>query len=225
MQNKPFKEMLKAGWARFNEKRKNLWRKYRINKFIILFLFIGTLISSTYLVFLAKTANVENLKAGLEQTTVIYDRYGNEAGELYSQKGTFVTIDQISPNIQTAVVSTEDKRFYKHTGVDPIGIGRAAVGFVLNGGNIVGGGSTLTQQLAKNAYLTLDQTLIRKAKELFLAFEIESKYTKDEILEMYLNTIYLGNQCYGVQTASRMYFHKDVSELNLAEAACLISIT
>ena len=115
--------------------------------------------------FLAKTANVENLKAGLEQTTVIYDRYGNEAGELYSQKGTFVTIDQISPNIQTAVVSTEDKRFYTHTGVDPIGIGRAAVGFVLNGGNIVGGGSTLTQQLAKNAYLTLDQTLIRKPRD------------------------------------------------------------
>ena len=134
MQNKSFKEMLKAGWVRFNEKRKNLWRKYRINKFIVLFLLIGTLISSTYLVFLAKTANVENLKAGLEQTTVIYDRYGNEAGELYSQKGTFVTIDQISPNIQTAVVSTEDKRFYTHTGVDPIGIGRAAVGFVLNGG-------------------------------------------------------------------------------------------
>ena len=149
MQNKPFKEILKAGWARFNEKRKNLWRKYRINKFIVLFLLIGTLISSTYLVFLAKTANVENLKAGLEQTTVIYDRYGNEAGELYSQKGTFVTIDQISPNIQTAVVSTEDKRFYTHTGVDPIGIGRAAVGFVLNGGNIVGGGSTLPNNWPK----------------------------------------------------------------------------
>ncbi|MFZ2583370.1 MAG: transglycosylase domain-containing protein, partial [Trichococcus flocculiformis] len=224
MQNKPFKEILKAGWARFNEKRKNLWRKYRINKFIILFLLIGTLISSTYLVFLAKTANVENLKAGLEQTTVIYDRYGNEAGELYSQKGTFVTIDQISPNIQTAVVSTEDKRFYKHTGVDPIGIGRAAVGFVLNGGNIVGGGSTLTQQLAKNAYLTLDQTLIRKAKELFLAFEIESKYTKDEILEMYLNNAYFGSGVWGVEDASQKYFGKPASEVSLSEAAILAGI-
>lgn len=224
MQNKPFKEILKAGWARFNEKRKNLWRKYRINKFIVLFLLIGTLISSTYLVFLAKTANVENLKAGLEQTTVIYDRYGNEAGELYSQKGTFVTIDQISPNIQTAVVSTEDKRFYTHTGVDPIGIGRAAVGFVLNGGNIVGGGSTLTQQLAKNAYLTLDQTLIRKAKELFLAFEIESKYTKDEILEMYLNNAYFGSGVWGVEDASQKYFGKSASEVSLSEAAVLAGI-
>ena len=224
MQNKPFKEILKAGWARFNEKRKNLWRKYRINKFIILFLLIGILISSTYLVFLAKTANVENLKAGLEQTTVIYDRYGNEAGELYSQKGTFVTIDQISPNIQAAVVSTEDKRFYKHTGVDPIGIGRAAVGFVLNGGNIVGGGSTLTQQLAKNAYLTLDQTLIRKAKELFLAFEIESKYTKDEILEMYLNNAYFGSGVWGVEDASQKYLGKSASEVSLSEAAILAGI-
>ncbi|HRM20429.1 MAG TPA: biosynthetic peptidoglycan transglycosylase, partial [Trichococcus flocculiformis] len=86
---------------------------------------------------------------------------------------------------------------------DPIGIGRAAVGFVLNGGNIVGGGSTLTQQLAKNAYLTLDQTLIRKAKELFLAFEIESKYTKDEILEMYLNNAYFGSGVWGVEDASQ----------------------
>lgn len=216
--------MLKAGWVRFNEKRKNLWRKYRINKFIVLFLLIGTLISSTYLVFLAKTANVENLKAGLEQTTVIYDRYGNEAGELYSQKGTFVTIDQISKNIQTAVVSTEDKRFYTHTGVDPIGIGRAAVGFVLNGGNIVGGGSTLTQQLAKNAYLTLDQTLIRKAKELFLAFEIESKYTKDEILEMYLNNAYFGSGVWGVEDASQKYFGISASEVSLAQAAVLAGI-
>lgn len=224
MQNKPIKEILKAGWVRFNGNRKNLWRKYRINKFIVLFLLIGTLISSTYLVFLAKTANVENLKAGLEQTTVIYDRYGNEAGELYSQKGTFVSIDQVSPNIQTAVVSTEDKRFYTHTGVDPIGIGRAAVGFVLNGGNIVGGGSTLTQQLAKNAYLTLDQTLTRKAKELFLAFEIENKYTKDEILEMYLNNAYFGSGVWGVEDASQKYFGKAASEVSLSEAAVLAGI-
>ena len=135
-----------------------------------------------------------------------------------------MTIDQISTNIQTAVVSTEDKRFYTHTGVDPIGIGRAAVGFVLNGGNIVGGGSTLTQQLAKNAYLTLDQTLIRKAKELFLALEIESKYTKDEILEMYLNNAYFGSGVWGVEDASQKYFGISASEVSLAQAAVLAGI-
>ncbi len=221
MQKIPFKEKLKALWARFSEKRKNIWRKYRVNKIVFLILLIFTFAASSYLVFLAKTANVENLKAGLEQTSVIYDRYGDEAGELNSQKGTFVSIDQISANIQQAVVSTEDKRFYSHKGVDPIGIGRAAVGFVIHGGNIVGGGSTITQQLAKNAYLSLDQTMIRKAKELFLAFEIENKYTKDEILEMYLNNAYFGSGVWGVEDASQKYFGKSASEVSLSEAAVL----
>ncbi|CZQ91914.1 transglycosylase [Trichococcus palustris] len=224
MQKIPFKEKLKALWVRFNEKRKNIWRKYRVNKIVVLILLIFTFASSSYLVFLAKTADVENLKAGLEQTSIVYDRYGNEAGELYSQKGTFVSIDQISANIQQAVVSTEDKRFYSHKGVDPIGIARAAVGFVIHGGNIVGGGSTITQQLAKNAYLSLDQTLIRKAKELFLAFEIENKYTKDEILEMYLNNAYFGSGVWGVEDASQKYFGKSASEVDLSEAAVLAGI-
>lgn len=224
MQNISYKEKFKAGWSRFRAKGKNLWRKYRVNKIIVLLLLIITFAGSSYLVFLAKTANVENLRAGLEQTTVIYDHEGNEAGELYSQKGTFVTIDQIDTDIQRAVVSTEDKRFYTHRGVDPIGIARAAAGFVLNGGNIVGGGSTITQQLAKNAYLSLDQTLIRKAKELFLAFEIENKYTKDEILEMYLNNAYFGSGVWGVEDASQKYFAKSASEVDLDEAAILAGI-
>lgn len=203
---------------------KNFWRRYRINKLVVLLGLITVFISSSYLVFLAKTADVENLKAGLAQTTLVYDRYGEEAGELYAQKGTFVTIDQISQNVQDAVISTEDKRFYTHNGFDPIGIGRAALGYVINRGNIVGGGSTLTQQLAKNAYLTLDQTLIRKAKELFLALEIEKQYEKDEILEMYLNNSYFGSGVWGVEDASQKYFGKPASDVTLAEGAVLAAV-
>ena len=203
---------------------KNFWRRYRINKVVIFLCLVTVFISSSYLVFLAKTADVENLKAGLAQTTLVYDRYGEEAGELYAQKGTFVTIEEISQNVQDAVISTEDKRFYSHNGFDPIGIGRAALGYVINRGNIVGGGSTLTQQLAKNAYLTLDQTLIRKAKELFLALEIEKQYEKNEILEMYLNNSYFGSGVWGVEDASWKYFGKPASDVTMAEGAVLAGI-
>ncbi len=107
---------------------------------------------------------------------------------------------------QDAVISTEDRNFYEHHGFDIKGIARAAVRMVLSGGTSGGGGSTITQQLAKNAYLTLDQTFDRKAKELFLAIEIEKKYSKEEILTMYLNNAYFGNGVWGVQDASRKYF-------------------
>lgn len=222
--NEEWKAKVQKWFQRMLIQLKNFWRKYRINKLIVVLGLFTVLMTSSYLVYLAKTADVENLRVGLQQTTTIYDRYGEEAGELYSQKGTFVPIEEISPNIQDAVVSTEDKRFYSHKGMDPIGIGRAAVGYVLNRGNIVGGGSTLTQQLAKNAYLTLDQTMVRKAKELFLAFEIESVYEKDEILEMYLNNSYFGNGVWGVEDASQKYFGKSASDVTLAEAAVLTAI-
>ena len=224
MMKNEWKEKIKKWLSQVYTKLKNFWRRYRINKLVVLVSLIGVLIGSSYLVYLAKTADVENLRAGLEQTTVVYDRYGQEAGELYSQKGTFTTLQDISPYIQDAVISTEDKRFYTHKGVDPIGIARAAVGIVLNRGAITGGGSTITQQLAKNAYLTLDQTLIRKAKELFLAFEIEKKYEKEEILEMYLNNSYFGNGVWGVEDASQKYFGKSASEVTLSEAAVLTAM-
>lgn len=218
------KDKIKKWFKRQFVKVQNFWRRYRFNKLFILLGLIMVLVGSSYLVFLAKTADVENLKSGLQETTVVYDRYGEEAGELYSQKGSFVTIDEISSNIQMAVVSTEDKRFYSHKGVDPIGIGRAAVGFVMNRGNIVGGGSTITQQLAKNAYLSLDQTLIRKAKELFLSFEIEKQYNKDEILEMYLNNSYFGSGVWGVEDASQKYFGKSAADVTMAEGAVLAGV-
>ncbi|MGY3777251.1 PBP1A family penicillin-binding protein [Isobaculum melis] len=203
--------------------RKRTWKKYHIHKIFTLAVLTAILALSIYLLVLAKTANVSALKAALETSTTVYDEKGEEAGTLYAQKGEFVKLEQISPLIKDAVVSTEDKRFYEHSGFDVMGIGRAAVGYLTKGG-ITGGGSTLTQQLAKNAFLTQKQTISRKAEELFLAIEIEKKYTKDEILEMYLNNAYFGNGVWGVEDASKKYFGKSASEVNLSEAAMITSM-
>ena len=135
----------------------------------------------------------------------------------------WVDFDSIPKVLRDATISIEDKRFETHHGVDWHGTLRAVFSTLTNGNTQ--GGSTITQQLIKNVTGNNENTVKRKVTEVYRALALEKDYSKDEILEMYLNTIYLGNQCYGVQTASRMYFHKDVSELDLAEAACLISIT
>lgn len=209
-------------WHRFWSEFWRLWRKWRLTKFLTIAVLTVILIGSAHLFYLAKTADVSDLKSSLSQMTIIYDKDGDKAGTLYANKGTYVSGDKISDNIKKAVVNTEDKRFYEHRGVDPIGIMRAMVRMVINGGSTVGGGgSTLTQQLAKNAYLTQEQTFDRKAKELFLAIEIEKKYSKNDILTMYLNKAYFGNGVWGVEDASERYFGKHASQLSISEAATL----
>lgn len=218
-----FWQWIKPYLVRLNIKRRRLWKKYHLTKIIILSFLSIALFFSVYLGYLARTANVNALRAGLEQTTRIIDEDGEEAGTLYAQKGEFIPIDDISPLIQEAVISTEDQRFYKHRGFDPIGIGRAGIGYIVNR-EIVGGGSTITQQLAKNAYLTADQTMTRKLHELFLAIEIEKHYEKDDILEMYLNNAYFGNGVWGVQDASLRYFGKPAADVTLEEAATIAAM-
>ena len=143
---------------------RKFWKKFHVTKlFCTIFLtFIAFFLA--YLVYGAKTADVSGLRAGMIQETVIYDEDSKEAGALNISKAEYVSIDNISTSMKDAVISTEDKRFYDHKGFDPIGIIRAFAGLILHRGNIVGGGSTLTQQLAKNTFLTLDQTFLRKAK-------------------------------------------------------------
>lgn len=205
----------------FKGKFKAYWKKFRLTKWLIFIGLFFALIFESYLLISAKMTDVDNLEKQLQVTTEVYDNSGNLAGTLSSDHGTYVTIDQISDNIKNAVVSTEDKRFYKHRGFDPIGIARAAVGYVLHGGSVVGGGSTLTQQLVKNSFLTNEQSLMRKFKELFIALEIEKTYPKDKILEMYLNHSYFGNGVYGVEDASQKYFGSSAANLDLANAAVL----
>ena len=215
------KASLISFWRWIKPYLSRIWKKYHINKVILLLGLIFILVTSVYLFILAKQANVETLKSGLSQSTVIYDKDNEEAGTLYAQKGTYVELDAISPYIQDAVISTEDRNFYNHHGFDVKGIARAAVRMLTSGSTAGGGGSTITQQLAKNAYLTLDQTFDRKAKELFLAIEIEKKYSKEEILTMYLNNAYFGNGVWGVQDAARRYFGVNASDVTLSEAATI----
>ncbi|OJF95771.1 PBP1A family penicillin-binding protein [Alkalibacterium sp. 20] len=203
---------------------KRKWKKHHLTKFLILFMLVISLGFSVYLAILAKSANVNSLHAGLAQSTFIIDDNGEEAGTLYAQKGTFIEIDAMSENIADAVIATEDQRFHSHRGFDPIGLGRAAFGYLINRGQIVGGGSTITQQLAKNAYLSADQTIMRKLKELFLAIEIEKNYSKNQILEMYLNNAYFGNGVWGVEDASAKYFGKSAQEITVPEAATFAAI-
>lgn len=137
--------------------------------------------------------------------------------------GEALGIHQMSPYIPEAVIAIEDRRFYSHFGVDPIGLARAMVTNIM-AGHLVQGGSTLTQQLAKNLFLTADRTIGRKVQEVLLALWLEHEYTKDQILEMYLNRVYFGSGAYGVEAASRRYFNKSARDVTLPEAALLAGL-
>ncbi|MCF1627314.1 PBP1A family penicillin-binding protein [Tetragenococcus koreensis] len=222
------KKYLSSFWAwlkpylvQFHYWRKRVWKKYHVNKILLLLGLVVILVMSSYLFYIAKTTKVQELKAGLQEETVIYDNEENEAGSVSSQKGTYIEVDDMSPYVVDAVVSTEDRNFYQHRGFDIKGIARAGLRMVVRRNTSGGGGSTITQQLAKNAYLSLDQTFNRKAKELFLAIEIEKNYSKDEIMSMYLNNSYFGNGVWGVQDAARKYFGVDAAELTIGESATI----
>ncbi|KAF1304589.1 PBP1A family penicillin-binding protein [Enterococcus saccharolyticus] len=219
-----FWHWVKPYLIQFHQWRKRIWKKYHVNKVILLLGLVVVLVTSIYLFYMAKSTKVSELESGLREATIFYDKDGDEAGRVSAQKGTYVDLDHISPYVVDALISTEDRNFYNHHGFDLKGIARAAVRAVINRGTSGGGGSTITQQLAKNAYLTLDQTINRKAKELFLAIEIEKKYSKDEILTMYLNTSYYGNGVWGIQDAAKKYFGVDATDLTIGEAATLVGL-
>src|SRR5882757_9403770 len=143
-------------------------------------------------------------------------RRGDLAGEI-------ITLKELPPYVPRAFVAIEDRRFYEHYGVDPLGIGRALIANVLHRG-VAQGGSTLTQQLAKNLFLTQERTVTRKLQEVLLAVWLERKFTKTQILELYLNRVYFGSGSYGIEQASLRYFGKSARQLNVAEAAMLAGL-
>jgi penicillin-binding protein 1A len=155
--------------------------------------------------------------------TKIYDDNDELITELHVERRIFVPLAHIPQALRDAVIATEDKRFYYHWGIDPIGIARAMVQNYRRG-RLAEGGSTITQQLTKVLFLTPDKSMERKLKEAVLALELERRYTKDRILEMYLNQVYFGHGAYGVEAASRTYFGKSVSELTVREAALLAGL-
>lgn len=166
----------------------------------------------------------ENIKYEMSENSTIVDKDGNEIDSIKtSENREIVDFDQIPDYLKKAFIAVEDERFLKHNGIDPISIiGSAFENF--KSGSIVRGGSTLTQQLARNTYLSNDQTYERKIKEIYIALEIEKYLSKEEILEAYMNRVFLGQNSFGVQAASRTYFSKDVSELSLGEAAAIAGI-
>src|SRR5918994_6303132 len=141
-------------------------------------------------------------------------------GDLY---GTNVGLGVLPPYLPRAVMAIEDRRFYSHFGVDPMGLGRA-IWVNLRTGKFVQGGSTITQQLAKNLFLTPERTLKRKIQEVLLALWLERTYSKDQILTLYLNRVYLGAGAYGVDAAARKYFGKPAQDVTLFEAAMLAGL-
>lgn len=157
--------------------------------------------------------------------TEIYDKDGKMIGLINAGHYEYVPITEISMNIQNAYIAQEDKRFKEHAGVDYMSILRAGLALVKHSGEITQGGSTITQQVVKNTFLTTEQTFTRKITEILLAPEIEKKYSKADIMEFYCNTNFYGNRCYGVQAASRYYFGKSAKDLDVWEAAMLVGIS
>jgi penicillin-binding protein 2A len=208
---------------RFWEAVVRFWKKRHLTQILLLILLVFILLSILWFAFIASRANVQTLKDGLSQATTIYDKDGTEASKLATNRTGGVPIEQMPEYVPNAVIAIEDERFYEHHGFDIKGITRAFFGNLFAGG-ITGGGSTLTQQLTKNALLSSERTYKRKVEELFLAVEIEKVYKKDEIIEMYLNQVYFGSGAFGINNASKKYFAKDIQDVTVSEAAMLAGL-
>ena len=184
----------------------------------------GGVIASAYYSTLEELPDVDELKhVSFETPMKIYTNDGKLIGEFGEHKRIPVSIEDIPLRMQQAFLAIEDSRFYEHSGIDPIGILRAVVVAATSGGASQGA-STITQQVARNFFLTRDKTLERKIKEVFIAWRIEQVLSKDEILELYLNKIALGHRSYGVVAAAQTYYGKTLEELSLAEIATIAGL-
>ncbi len=207
----------------------SVWRGIKTFLKIILgiVIFIVVTVAGVGIGFMTANMNARPDVAGEivpQASSQIYDSAGNEIANIHAAENRMpVKIEQIPINLQRAFIAIEDNRFYEHNGIDPRGLARAIYSNISKQ-EIAEGGSTITQQLAKNAYLTQERTIKRKVQEVFLALQLEKQYTKQEILEFYLNQIYFGRGAYGVQAAAKTYFNKNVEELNLSECALLAGI-
>ena len=158
------------------------------------------------------------------QTSLVYDANGTLVSTLKGEKDVYyLDYEDIPPYAAAAMVSIEDKKFYSHNGIDVKAIMRAAKAMLQNG-KVTQGGSTITQQLARNIFLNHDVKWERKIEEMFIAVELEKVYSKNKIMEFYLNNVYFGNGYYGIQAASKGYFSKEVKDLDLSQIAFLCAI-
>jgi len=187
---------------------------------------IALMVLLLFAVYAKDLPNPTNISSrNVAESTKILDRNGNSLYEIYKDgKRTIVTSDQISSYLKEATVSVEDSDFYRHHGIDPLSIMRAAYLDITGQSRYTQGGSTITQQFVKNALLTNEKKISRKIKEAILAIEVETIYSKDEILAGYLNEIPYGNNTFGIESAAQTYFNKSAKDLTLSESALLASI-
>lgn len=198
--------------------RKGLWA-------LVSLLFIGTAaFCFLYLYLQSQLPNVDSLKTvHLQVPLRIYTQDGKLIQEYGEKRRIPVTYDEIPPTLIHALLATEDQRFFEHPGVDIMGLGRAVVNLIHTGTKSQGG-STITMQVARNFFLSRKKTFLRKFNEILLAIKIDKELSKEKILELYLNKIYLGNRAYGIGAAAKVYFGKSLKELNLAEIATIAGL-
>ncbi|KKR80673.1 MAG: penicillin-binding protein, 1A family, nonfunctional [Candidatus Daviesbacteria bacterium GW2011_GWA1_41_61] len=203
--------------------RLNLKRKF-LAIFLALTLFLSLVPIITYATYIPDLDSKEEIMNKSSTGVVLFDRNNQPFFTFYQgRERQAVPLDEISPYLQMATVASEDKEFYSHYGFSPKAIVRALITDIKRG-NFASGGSTITQQLVKNALLSPDKSITRKIQEILLAQELERRYNKNEILEMYLNSVYFGEGAFGVEEAAGRYFDKKSPDLNLAEAALLVGL-
>lgn len=203
----------------------SLWGLFKIALIAIVIAAVFLTVGYIYLMFNGEQLLKENLaKLDMPEATIVYDANGEEISRYFRENRDLAKVDELPELLVQAFVAKEDQRFYEHEGLDFWAIGRAVVTDIMHG-SYVQGGSTITQQLAKNLFLNADKTMMRKASEAAIAVALENNFNKDEIMQQYLNTIFFGHQAYGVKAASKLYFSKDdLSQLELWEIATLAAI-
>ena len=209
---------------RSHAKETSTWRKIFFSLFIVMCIAAAGAAAGF---FVSVSSGLPDISSNIAPaaSSSIYDAKGRLITTVHAEENRIpVSLDEVPVNLQNAFIAAEDVRFYEHHGIDPRGILRAVFRNITSGNATAQGGSTITQQLARNAFLTQEQTLKRKLLEVVLALKIEKQYTKQQILEMYMNQIYFGQGCYGIETASRVYFGKNVNELTLPQAALLAGL-
>ena len=215
-------------------KGKRAWKKFRSFILIALLFGLGLMVGAGIIFGPKLTAmweeakvKVSNIKADTfipSQTSLVYDSNGEIITKIKGEKDSYyLNYEEIPKYFIDAFVATEDKNFYNHHGIDIKGIGRAVVGLLKNR-EISGGGSTITQQLSRNIFLTHEVSFERKIKEIFISLMLEKIYSKNEIIEFYVNSIFFSNGAYGIEAASRKYFSKSADELTLGEVAFISAI-
>ena len=222
--NKEQGVIIDTSQSRPSDKRPS--KKRRIIKIVIIvvllsFLVTGGATGAVLFNFINEVPPLDPSRLETNQTSYLYDINGNEITPLHGdQHRVMVSLEEVPKHVQQAFIAIEDERFYQHFGFDITGSIRAAY-INLKAGSIVQGASTVSQQLAQNAFLTNETSYKRKIQEIWLAIKLEKVYSKEEIMEMYLNRIYFGNTAYGIEAAAQTYFGKSVQVLNVAEAAML----